>query len=275
MELIGLQNPAPGNTPPFFPPNFSTYEKATCTAVGETNGCARWVGKPGTFVESQDNQSLGNYGAARLQCTPFYYDWVTETANGTIAVVGAEILPSSEYDVQTYAASCKGSEATCADVIPALRMHTRRYGDVEALYNPPDSSTQPNAIDVAQMVAKFKSIVGAPLKARSQVQPNLPELNADINALDIAAVADAAKGFAYPFGGPCPCPSAVTCGATPCPGGAGTCITAYGAGAMCVKTCSGGANDGQPCVDNNPVHNHCPGGTCGNPTCLDRCGRCK
>ncbi|MFH1108460.1 MAG: hypothetical protein V1790_04580 [Planctomycetota bacterium] len=212
-----------------------------------------------------------------MQCSPFYFDWVTETETKPITVVGAEILPSSEYRVQAYGASCKGSEVGCTNISAAVRMLTRRSGDVAARFNPPDSSTQPDAIDVTQLVNKFKNVPGSPIKPIAQLQPNLPELNADIDASDIVAVVDAVKGFAYPFGGPCPCPSLVTCGpatgSLACPGGAGTCtgsgLPGLGAGAMCVKTCSG---SGDPCINNT----HCPTGeTCGSPFCRDKCGRCK
>jgi hypothetical protein len=88
-------------------------------------------------------------------------------------------------------------------------------------------------------------------------------------ALETPAV-DAAKGFAYPLieSGPCPCPSTVTCG-TPCGCDAGPSCPACAAlpgggfGAQCVKTCIGGLHDGLPCRDNDPVHDHCPGGACG------------
>ena len=152
-------------------------------------------------------------------------------------------------------------------------MKTRRSGDVADPYNPPATSTQPNSLDVVALVNKFKSVAGSPSKGLLQLQPNLLELNADINALDIVAVVDAVKGFAYPFGGPCPCPSLVTCGATACPGGAGTCtgspLPGLGAESMCVKTCS---VSGDPCINDG----HCPTGeTCGNPFCRDKCGRCN
>jgi hypothetical protein len=150
-------------------------------------------------------------------------------------------------------------------------MYTRRSGDVGPNFNPPATTSQPDALDVAAVVNKLKNLPGALVKAITQLQPNLPELNANVNALDIAAVVDGVKKVRYAFSGPCVCPSTVTCGVTSCPSGAAPCVEAYGAGAMCVKTCTGGANAGDPCIDST---RHCPGGTCGTPLCRDRCGRC-
>src|SRR3989304_2298980 len=99
------RQPGPANLPQFPPPDFSAFESTTCTAAGEANGCARWVGKPGTFLEAQDIPLGASYRAARLQCTPFYYDWKPE---GPICVVGAEIVPSSQYSVEAYSAAGMG-----------------------------------------------------------------------------------------------------------------------------------------------------------------------
>jgi len=265
VSMIELQDPVPPNLPQNPPPDFSAFEVGTC---GDPGNCARWVGKPGIFLESQDSPGLGNFKAARLQCTPLYHDFAAE---GLIHVTGAEIVPSSTYDVEVFATSCKGSEDTCTAVSSAVTMTTRRSGDVEVPFSPPSTSTQPDVTDVAQLVSKFKSVPGAPIKAIAQLQPNLPELNADINALDILAVVDAVKQKQYPFGGPCPCPSAVTCGSVPCSSPT-PCVTAFGPEASCVKTCIGGANAGDPCI--NDTHGHCPGGICGSGFCRDRCGRC-
>jgi hypothetical protein len=164
------------------------------------------------------------------------------------------------------------------DVGIAVTMKTRRSGDAAVSYNPPATTGQPDAIDVTEVLNKFTGKVGAPVKARSQVQPNLVELNGNVSGLDVVAVVAAVIGFAYPYGGPCPCPSLVTCGpatgSLACPLGVGTCTSSglpgLGLGAMCVMTCSGGINAGDPCINNT----HCPSGTCVNPYCRDKCGRC-
>jgi len=206
----------------------------------------------GTFYESQGPPPSGPYKAARLQCTPYYWDW---TAEGLITVVGADVGPSSEYSGQVYGASCMGAEAGCTAVSAPVTMYTRRSGDVDQPYNPPSATGQPDVTDVSQLVNKFKMLSSAPVKARSQLQANLPELNANINVLDILAVVDALKGVKYAFSGPCACPSLVTCDLTAC-SSATPCVNAYGAGSTCVKTFSGGTNAGDPCIDNS----HCPGG---------------
>lgn len=258
-----LQLPIPANPPSGPPQDFSAYETPTCTAVGELNGCARWVGPPNTFREAQGVPALGTYRAARLQCTPYYHDWSVEAP---FHVVGAEIMPSSTYLVESFASACAGSEDTCPNRSTALTLATSRYGDVATPFNPPGPAAQPDALDVVNLVNKFRNLAGAPLHVSAQLQANLPELNADVNALDITQSVDAFRGKAYPFSGPCPCPSAVTCNATPC-----TSPTPCGTG-TCVRVCSGGSNDGLPCV----VDAHCPSGTCPlGGFCRDRCGRCS
>jgi len=267
VTLVDLQNVVPPYVLPAVPPNFGSYESATCNVpnVNEQGGCARWVGKPGIFLEFQDFPLGVNYKAARLQCSPYYTDWVAETKGGAIAIVGAEILPSSQYSVRAYHESCAGKEydvPDCPGAGPAVLITTRRSGDVTAPYqNPLGPLSQPDGLDVGLLVAKFKGAL-SPSKGVLQLQPNLPELNGDINALDILAGVDAFRGKAYSFDGPCPCPSLVTCG--------GSCTT--GCSGMCVKTCVGGANAGDPCVTDL----HCPGSTCSaTGSCRDKCGRCK
>jgi hypothetical protein len=283
VKMLDLQTPVPGNGACCPAQNFHAWDVgdppacSSCTAEvcpaaatpqGVQGGCARWVGKPGTYYESQENHALGSFRAARLQCTPFYLDWSTEPV---IHVTGAEIIPSSTYAVQMIAYGCDASNE--GGYSPPLTMNTSRHGDIAAVFNPPGTTTQPDAIDVLQLVHSFKHDTGAPSKTIAQVQPNVPDLNADINAIDISLLVDAVKFKAYPQHGPCPCPSPVPCGAGEMCTSDAPCITAYGAAAKCVKTCTGGTNDGEPCVNSS----HCPPtgvGTCGNPFCRDACGRC-
>jgi hypothetical protein len=337
VRMIDLQNPIPPNNNPAGPccppGNFTTFDTAvnsgclggnnqgyrctsdaecsgsTCpTAVGCTEAaasnaqgsCARWVGPPLVYLESNDSPGVGNFKLAKLQCTPFYHDW---TAEGPIYVGGAEIVPSSTYAVQNVSSSCMGQEATCTGVSTELLMYTGRAGDVATPFQslgPP--LTQPNALDVTALVAKFRNLAGAVSKAVAQVQPNFPDPNSDINAIDIVTVVDNVRGFGYTYSGPCICPSTVPCNTTAC-AGASACTGLYGAGATCIKTCTSGRT-GQPC-NNNLNCGYCVGGPatgtgaagipcdansdCGSnncavgvcPTgatpgfCRDRCGRCN
>jgi predicted outer membrane repeat protein len=339
ITMIDLENPVPPNNNPAGPccppGNFITFDTAAnsvcaggndqgyrcppsacpgsscsaavgCTEAAGANAqgsCARWVGPPLGYLESNDNAGLGNYRAARLQCRPYYHDWAAEPNGGLVHVVGAEVVPSSTYEVQVYAASCKGNEGSCLAVSNPVNMTTRRAGDITTPFQGAPPLTQPNAIDVTNAVNKFRNLAGSPPKVISQVQPNFPDPNSDINAIDIVTVVDNQRGFGYTYSGPCVCPSTVPCNTTAC-AGASACTGLYGAGATCIKTCSSGPRLGQPCNNNlncgaciggPPTGNgaagipcdanvDCASGTCQTgvcPTgatpgfCRDRCGRCN
>ncbi len=259
LRMIELQQPDPPNAPSFPPPDYTAFQYGPTCA--DPSSCVRWVGPPGDFLESQDDPTKGSFRAARLQCTPYYIDW---TAQGVIHVVGAEVAPSSLYEVQSVSSLCTGNLDTCTLVSAPLPLRTARFGDVIEPYNPPSAATQPDGIDVAAMVDKFKNVPGAASKTATQLQPDLPDLLADMGALDVSACVDAFNGRAYPFQGPCVCPSLVTCDSTAC-GSDADC----GDG-LCVKTCTAGPNVAQPCRSNA----HCPSGFCSNAYCRDRCGRC-
>lgn len=279
VNMIDLQNPNPANFACCPAPDFSTFERATCTAAGELNGCARWVGLPVTVWNSQYNPVLGSYRAARLQCSPQYHDWGSE---GPVFVVGAEIIPSSTYEVEVYGPSCEGGEAACNDVwCPGLTLQTRRWADVVSQFNPPSPTSQPDAHDVVAIVNRFKHIQNAFSKANTQIYGNRMELNLDVSGLDLSAAVDALKGLAYPYNGPCLCPSLVDCSNAPA-------CTSVQAGCMSddsAKACDSGPIRGQDCSDNCaccPSDSNCPSvGTCPDPegsakppTCVERYGSC-
>ncbi len=288
VRIVDLQNPQPPNAACCPPPDLSMYEADTCSAAGETDGCVRWIGPPVTILESQDSPGLGAFRGARLGCSPYYHAW---SAEGLVHVTGAEVVPSSAYEIVNVGGLCMGNEDGCVFVSEPLAIVTARHGDVVAPFNPPDPSTQPDAVDVASLVNKFKNAPGAPSKTSAQLQPNVPNLNADQDALDIAACVDAFKGFAYPFSGPCPCPSQVSCDVTACTVSS-QCTGPHGPGARCVRTCTSGPNAGLSCNYNMhcgrcldagaypcDADADCPGsscslGACGAGFCRDRCERC-
>jgi len=166
------------------------------------------------------------------------------------------------------AGTCAGIEDSCTEVSPPLTIRNPRWGDMASPFNPPSPTEQPDVTDINQLVAKYKKLTGAPSSPRSFLQPNLPELNREIGVSDLVSSVDAYKSFAYPFAGPCPCPSLAACGALACPGGAGDCTTSalpgLGSDATCIKTCRGGTNDGDPCMD----HTDCKGGGICDKECL-------
>jgi hypothetical protein len=261
VRLTELQNPQPLNAGCCPPPDYSAYEHgASCT---DPDDCERWVGPVVDVYEHQNALNLGGHRMARLQCAPYYTNWIQE---GPFYIAGAEIVPSSLYDIDQLGASCMGNEDTCLDIIASFSLATTRHGDVAAPFDPPSGGTQPDGVDVTSLVNHFRHVSGAPRKPAAQLQPNLPELNTNMNALDIVAGVDAFRGLAYAFSGPCPCPSTVVCNAMPCASAA-----QCGSGQTCVRTCAGGSAAGAPCLTDL----HCPGGACGPGACRDRCGRCN
>lgn len=258
VTLLDLQNPSPPNPPAHPAPNFAAYENGQ--DCNDPSGCLRWVGEPYDYPEFQSGSTT--FKAARLQCTPYYHNWVAE---GVVRIVGAEILPSSTYDVQLVPVECAGFESECLSISAALRLTTSRFGDVAFPYSPPSAAFQPDALDITALVDRFRGIPTAPPKARALIHPNAIDLYRAVDAIDIVSCVDAFRGFAYSFHGPCPCPSTVTCGATDCT------IPSNCPGGTCVRTCQGGEKDENPCTDDP----QCPGGTCGPGFCRDMCQRCS
>jgi hypothetical protein len=165
-------------------------------------GQYRWVGPPAQYIESTA-QPIPFY-ASFLQCTPHYRNWSTV---GLLHVSGTEVVPSSLYDVQTFAASCQGNEAACTAISAVVQFATTRWGDVEAPYQPPDPTQQPNVADISALVNKFKSALGAPIKVRALLTPSLltSQMGVDVAFNQISACVDAFKGTPYPFS-PTACP---------------------------------------------------------------------
>jgi hypothetical protein len=260
VRMLELQNPQPPNGPEFPPPDLSAYEFGpTCT---DPDGCERWVAPVDEYFEFFEILSLGGFRAARLQCTPYYTDWAAE---GPFYIYGAEIIPSSLYQVDQLDATCMGNENACPDIVQSLSLATARHGDTAEPFNPPSTTGQPNALDIVAIVDHYKHLPNAPKRVWVSLYPALPELNGSVDILDVANVVNAFKGFAYAYGGPCPCDSPVTCNATPCTS------AAQCSGGLCVRTCVGGSNSGEPCFRNG----NCLDGTCGPGFCRDRCGGCS
>jgi hypothetical protein len=195
VTQVSLMRPDPPNLPLFPAPDFSVYEEQV-----------RWIGPVGDCPETE--APLTTFKCATLQCAPYYTDWASALGGQVLHVTGAEVVPSSAYDVQQVPESCQGNEVSCLAISAPLRVNTFRWGDVVDPFQDPSPAalTQPNIQDVAAVVDKFTGVASAPIKARCQMRPNVPDPNSAINIVDVAHAVDAFQNFAYPYSGPTACP---------------------------------------------------------------------
>jgi len=194
-----LQNPDPPNAVCCPAPNFSAFE-----------GQIRWIGPPAEYPESAENPAGAKFDAALLRCTPYYHDWSTV---GTFYITGPEIMPSSTYRIDSIPLGADVNDEENFEA-PTI-MHTARWGDLVADFCQPGPgncpTTQPDFVDISGVVDKFKSTPTSVIRARAQLQPQVPVLTDSVSFLDISACVDAFKGVAFPaIWGPCSCP-APTC----------------------------------------------------------------
>jgi len=164
-------------------------------------GQSLYAGTPIQYVESASSGTP--LYASQLQCAPHYRDWSTITL---LHVTGEAIVPSSTYQVENLAASCAGNESSCTAVSAALQISTTRWGDVETPYNPPATDPQPDTSDISALVNKFKSALGAPIKARALLAGGNArgtmgpaEISPDMSFTHISLCVDAFKGLPYPY----------------------------------------------------------------------------
>lgn len=191
VRLVSLHHPDPPYTRGITG-DFSAYE-----------GEARWVGPHGTYVESTAD-STPVYSSV-VQCQPYYQNW---NALDLLHVTGAEIVPSSIYEVQSIA---QGLDVNVESNYSApITIKTARWADVSIPYSPPNATAQPNAGDHAALVTKFRSADGAISKPRAllsgDMMTGIPNLQNDIGFVEISLAVDAFRGFPYPYAGPQSCP---------------------------------------------------------------------
>jgi len=182
------------------------------------NGSQLWVGPPRNYPEEDSSDPTRTFVGAALQCDPYFTDWGTINV---LQVFGAELVPGSTYDVHTVSLDCFASFGAAADFSTPTTFGTGKWGDTAPLYDGDDpGAPQPDFNDIAAVVGKFLADPAAPIKALSQLQPNVVLADRSVNFKDIAAAVSAFLGVTYvdtvPNAGPCACPSSVTCGATSC-----------------------------------------------------------
>jgi hypothetical protein len=156
------------------------------------NGQIRWVGAPQVYIE---DVAGGSFVGSETQMTPFFHDW---SAVPNLHIFGDAIVPNSTYEMR----ACV-SEFGCS--VDAQEVTTTLWADVVITFGPP---ANPNFIDIAAVVDKFKALPTRLPKTRTQLQPSPPNPDVPVNFLDIAAAVDAFKGKKYSdfFPGPSGCP---------------------------------------------------------------------
>ena len=164
-------------------------------------GCTLWVGPPSDISElpGKSDATPPIFKRAELQTTQYCMDWSTV---GTLHVADDEIVPSAVYHVQTI--NCATNPFNELSYSAPLAVSTSKWGDVCGL----NSQTQPQGTvdfnDVDAVVDKFYNRNDPPMKARSDVAPDLPDKIVDFT--DIPAVVDAFQGEPYPYNGADECP---------------------------------------------------------------------
>lgn len=176
---------------------FSAFEAGTCT--GDPAQCMRWLGAPAEFSDSPSP----SFAAAATSCDP--PTGGSATFGSAFYAYGAEILPSSTYDVHM---TVDGTNFTYAGTVT-----TGKFGDVAAPFG---GEGEPSFLDISAMVAKFIGATGAPSKVFSKLARNVPLFETVVSFADISRALDGFRDTAYSSPGPCPCPSEVACGPGNC-----------------------------------------------------------
>ncbi len=200
-----------------------------------------YVGSPFAAPEEDNSQPGLTFTAAPLQCDTNAHVWSGE---GIISVYGAELVPSSTYEVQRASSNCPNLEIDESCWSVPLMITTARFGDITEPFFMNIGDIQPDFRDITAAVQKFLGEPTAPIKAVAQIQPNLVFPDRPIDFKDINAIVQSFLNAAYTdmlfASGPCPCPSTVTCGASSC-----------------------------------VVDGDCGAGLCIDGACTDECGRCS
>jgi len=190
------------------PSEFSIYE-----------GTHVWVSEPVEICENsgQSTPPPGGCGpawvpggpaltmwSANLQATQYCQDFGSV---GLLHVTDCEIVPGATYTVQAIHCDCDPGNAE--NYSDPLMINTSMWGDICNTYDG-THWTAPNGtidvtLDVTACLEKFKNAFGAPIKARANVDPNVPGWKVNIST-DVTQILDAFKGQPYPFAGPGTCP---------------------------------------------------------------------
>ena len=171
-----------------------------------------WVGEPqevsesGTAVDPVGAPGFPSFWAAGLQCDPLFLEW---GSYGSVQVFHELIVPGGAYELQAIPITCATTEEGNFGYKAARG--TARWGDLvgqfdpEGRHWPPPNGTVDVACDVVAALDKFSNLPSAPVKARVDLEPALPDLR--VNITDVVMILDAFGGTTYVFDPPePPCP---------------------------------------------------------------------
>ncbi len=181
------------------------------------NGRTLWLGPPTEYTElggqvlpSQAPPGYATFWGARLQCSPDYADW---GSIGTIHVFHPGIVPGGTYSVSAIHEGCNTADEPSFSA--ALQLGTvSRWGDAVGRIGPgqpacpwpPSDGFVDVTVDVLAVLEKFANRSCAPIKARADVEPCIPDLK--VNISDVTKVLDAFRSLPYPYApGTSGCPS--------------------------------------------------------------------
>lgn len=186
-------------------------------AFAAFNGRSMFVGPPQTVCENagQVTPPGGICGpapgapapsmqAATLQCNPHYRDW---SAEGTVHVSHALLVPDGDYELQVVDASCL--LALEEDYSAPLVLDTSRWGDAVSNCASLPCGAPNNIVEISDVLAildKFRNIVSGPVKSRGDIEPATPDRIVSIS--DVTQALNAFSGNSYAFAAPgsFPCP---------------------------------------------------------------------
>jgi hypothetical protein len=140
------------------------------------DGVPMWVG---TEVLTGGGTPTGIY---QLQATPLFRDWTT-VEGGVIHLSDCNVVPCAGYTVDAVTEIGMGLNAFSP---PLVLSTTFTWGDIVGNGGTPADGIV-NAIDVAEMVNRYKGLAGAPPRTWCDLYGNRPTqgVNFNIDALDI------------------------------------------------------------------------------------------
>jgi len=163
------------------------------------NGEHRWLAAPRLYPDGASPAlEIYQFPASRVLCDPVFADW---TSYPRYFAYGSAVVPGSQYEIRFGDQPCiESGNEDCLS--PPIVVSTGKWGDILAPFG---GASQPNFSDVSAAVDKFRQIVGAPIKPRSQLRNNETDPSVRVNFTDISLSVNAFQGFAYPYSGPAVC----------------------------------------------------------------------